>query len=294
MTVLLTGASGFLGHTLSEVLQQNHELITLGRSAADISWTIPQPTPALPTVDTVVHAAGLAHQLKTSKATNDAMFAVNETGTRLLLEGLTPQPPRQLVFISTVAVYGRDTGCGIDETHPLEGKSAYARSKISAEQAVVQWGKAQGVAILVLRLPLISGTNPPGNLGAMIRAMRGRYYLRIGKGNARKSMVGARAVGNLIARLNGRETGIYNLTDGEHPCVSSIEDHLARQLNRRVRTLPSSVVSLMGKVGDRLPRSPITTERVEKITGSLTFSDAKARTELGWFPCKALDELRIL
>ena len=42
--------------------------------------------------------------------------------------------PKALVFISTVAVYGRDFGELITELHPLNGNTPYAKSKIMAEK----------------------------------------------------------------------------------------------------------------------------------------------------------------
>ena len=43
-------------------------------------------------------------------------------------------PPKALVFISTVAVYGCESGELITEEHPLEGETPYAKSKILAEE----------------------------------------------------------------------------------------------------------------------------------------------------------------
>ena len=288
---LLTGATGFLGRVIHQELNHRYNVITVGRRDADIPWIIPQSLKQLPSVERVVHVAGLAHQMCRSSQTDAAMMAINEGGTRELLRALDAQPPKQFVFISTVAVYGRDEGKNIDETHPLNGKSAYARSKIAAENAVLDWGASQNVNILVLRLPLISGVNPPGNLAAMIRGIQKRYYVRIGKGNAQKSMVGARSVASFIAQLQGTEHGVYNLTDGIHPTVRAIEMRIAQQLKRRVTSIPLVLANAMGRLGDRIPVSPVNTARIQKLTGSLTFSDDKARLELNWQPDAALDEL---
>ena len=292
-TVLLTGASGFLGRVLLNEMTHKHKVITLGRRESDIAWIIPQPLNPLPPVDCVVHAAGLAHQMRAKPNADAAMMTINDAGTRLLLKALEVNPPRQFVFISTVAVYGRDEGENIDESHPLNGVSAYARSKIAAEKAVLAWGAFHNVHTLVLRLPLIAGVNPPGNLAAMIRAIRKRYYVRIGKGTSRKSMVGARAVASFIAGLKGNESGVYNLTDGVHPTVSAIEVRMAQQLKRRVKSVPLGLAAAMGRIGDRLPASPVNTMRIRKLTGTLTFSDEKARSELNWKPDTALNELMI-
>jgi dTDP-4-dehydrorhamnose reductase len=42
--------------------------------------------------------------------------------------------PKSFIFISTIAVYGCETGEEITKEHPLNGDSPYALSKIQAEQ----------------------------------------------------------------------------------------------------------------------------------------------------------------
>ena len=62
-------------------------------------------------------------------------------------------------------------------------RAIVGKSKIDAEAEVVSWCKKNDVEFLILRLPLISGPNPPGNLGALYKAIQKGYYFRIGKGS---------------------------------------------------------------------------------------------------------------
>ena len=88
--------------------------------------------------------------------------------------------PGLFVFISSVSVYGLEFGTGIDEANPLLAKDAYGKSKIAAEQLITSWGIKTAVPVVILRLPLVAGPNPPGNLGDMIKAIQAGYYFRIG------------------------------------------------------------------------------------------------------------------
>lgn len=284
---LLTGATGFLGQQL--LLELGSETLRLGRSPANhIRCDLSVDIPELPPVGTVIHNAGKAHSVPKTPSEAEVFFQVNEQGTLHLLKALEAHPPHQFIFISTVSVYGREEGEDLDESHPLNGDTPYARSKIRAEAAVQSWCEARGVPWVILRLPLIAGPNPPGNLGAIQRAIaRGRYF-RITGNEARKSMVLAEDVARLIPRLNDK-TGIYNLTDGLHPTFADIEDAIAGALNKRIPlSLPPGLVKAIARAGDGIANLglpfPLTTGRLQKMTATLTFSDEKARRELGWRP----------
>ncbi|NMC00458.1 MAG: NAD-dependent epimerase/dehydratase family protein [Thermoanaerobaculaceae bacterium] len=288
MKVLITGHSGFVGKILYNACKINHYTIGLDRISfqsnilCDLSKDIPQ-FPVLP--DLVIHAAGKAHSIPRTIKDEDEFFKVNYQGTVNLLKGLSalPRLPGQFVFISTVAVYGLEEGEMIDENYPLNGTSAYARSKILAEEAVLQWGKQNNVPVAVLRLPLIAGPDAPGNLGSMIRAINKGYYFRFGSSSARRSMVLASDLARFIPSLHSAK-GIYHLTDGVHPSYRELEEYIASHYGKRIRTLPEGILKASAKAGDLFPWLPVNSSRLKKLSYTLTFSDEKARRELGWNP----------
>jgi nucleoside-diphosphate-sugar epimerase len=253
---------------------------------ADITKRLPD----LPGYDLVVHAAGKAHVVPRNPEEATEFHRVNHQGTLNLLDALDRggKPPQTFVHISTVAVYGVEEGTSIDETHPLEGITPYALSKKRAEMAVSEWAARNGVNALILRLPLVVGKNPPGNLGAMERHMRRGTYLRIGIGEARRSMVLATDVADLVERSMGM-SGVFNLTDRHHPSIREIDSHMASQLGTKIRSIPQWLAKTMARVGDRLPGSPFDSHRLEKLSRSLTFDDDRAVKALGWAPQRVLD-----
>ena len=288
MKIILTGATGFLGKYIqSELVSQEIDVVGVGRSAendlvCDLANEVPFFAESL-VYDMVVHNAGKAHFVPRNETEGKVFFDVNVGGTEKLLEALMSlkNKPNCFVFVSTVAVYGLESGENINETHLLNGNSPYAKSKIEAEKLVQEWCLENHVNCVILRLPLVVGENAPGNLGAMEKAIKKGYYFRLGTGNARRSMVNAVDVAKLIPSLLNKN-GIYNITDGLHRSFAEMDTFLAEKHGKRIKKIPVWMGQMIAKVGDFIPGFPLNSYRFSKLEQNLTFSDAKAQIELKW------------
>lgn len=296
INVLLTGAGGFLGKTISNTLERKGFGVfgseIFGKNKIDITNAFDLDPKLEATV--IIHAAGKAHVVPKTKQQADAFYDVNFHGTKNLTGAIDKLAfkPKYFVFISTVSVYGLDSGTDISEDHPLNGITPYAKSKILAEEFLVQWCDKNDVKLTILRLPLIAGVNPPGNLGAMIRGIKSGLYFSIGKGEARKSMVWAEDVAAAIPKVM-KLGGIYNLTDGIHPSFNELEAVFSNSLNKRKpMAISMTLAKILARVGDLIGNKiPINSDKLEKMTSTLTFSDQKARTGFGWDPSNVSSKL---
>ena len=106
MSVLLTGASGFLGRCIYAKLQEKHKVISIGRSdlddiqikdLVDISGQ-----PALEEkVEFVVHVAGLAHVNPKNDEDSKLFNTINYGGTKNLcqwIDGWIHKPKSFILF----------------------------------------------------------------------------------------------------------------------------------------------------------------------------------------------------
>lgn len=296
-SLLFTGASGFIGQNLILNLQNSFSIKTIGLSDIDNYKTnLATSVPDLKDVfNIVLHAAGKAHSVPKTDAESKVFFDVNLQGTKNLCTALEKTGlPKSFIFISTVAVYGLEAGENITEDFPLNGINPYALSKIQAEQFLTEWCKKNNVILTILRPSLIAGPKPPGNLGAMINGIKTGKYLSIGGGKARKSVLMVQDIANLIP-LVADKGGVYNVCDSQHPSFYELEELICRQLNKSgVISVPFCVAKLLASVGDLLGKyAPINSDKLYKITKSLTFSNEKARSILGWKPLSVLDNFRI-
>lgn len=296
--LLFTGASGFLGANILPKLRQDYELVTtLGHLPADdITVDLTKSVPDLPTrYDIVLHAAGKAHVVPKSPEEEKAFYDVNFEGTKNLCAALEKVgTPEAIIFISTVAVYGLESGELVDESHPLNGSTPYAKSKIMAEQYLEDWCRTHDVTLTILRPSLLAGVNPPGNLGDMIRGIKKGFYLNIAGGKVCKSVLMAEDIANIIPLVKSKG-GIYNVCDTDQPTFGQLAALIARQLGKsKPLSIPYWMAKCLALVGDAVGNKfPINSSRLDKITKSLTFSNRKAVDGLGWSPMKVLETLHI-
>ena len=297
MKFLFTGASGFLGYNICPLLRERYNVITAGLTpqdnyTVDISKNIPN---LYERYDIVLHAAGKAHSIPKTETERQAFFDINLQGTKNLCAALEKVGvPRAFIFISTVAVYGGDYGVNITEEYPLNGTTPYAMSKRLAEEYLQNWCRKHNVVLGIIRPSLIAGSNPPGNLGAMIKGIRRGRYFSIADGRARKSVLMVQDIANLIPLL-ARKGGIYNVCDSYQPTFRELETLICKQMNKSLPlSIPYWLAKGMALIGDCLgKKAPLNSLKLNKITKSLTFSNEKAMRELGWKPTNVLENFKI-
>ena len=291
--LLFTGGTGFLGKNVMPLLQKDYEVTTCGITPEDrIQANLAVSAPELPEqYDIVLHAAGKAHVVPKTEEEKKLFFDINYQGTVNLCKALEQVGvPKALVFISTVAVYGCEYGEMITEEHPLNGETPYAKSKIMAEEYLAKWCSEHGVVLGILRPSLLAGKNAPGNLGAMVNGVRKGFYMNIAGGKVTKSVLMAEDIARILPLVVAKG-GTYNVCDTRQPSFGELSISVARQLGKRKPiSIPYWVAWCMAMVGNLLgSKAPINSYKLEKMTQSLTFSNEKARKELGWEPLDVLE-----
>lgn len=296
-TLLFTGGTGFLGYNCKPVLEKKYIITTCGITEADdIKANLDKEVPELlQKYDVVLHACGKAHVVPKTEEEKQQFYDINYQGTINLCRGLEKVgAPKSLVFISTASVYGIETGDMVTEDAPLNADTPYGKSKVMAEEYLRNWCKKNQVILTILRPSLMAGKKAPGNLGAMLNGIKKGYYVNIAGGKARKSLMMAEDIANLVV-LSENKGGIYNVCDDSHPSYKELSEMMARQLGKRAPiSIPYWMAWCMAKVGDCLgEKAPINSYRLEKLISPCTFSNEKAKKELGWKPMSVLENFQL-
>ena len=294
--LLFTGGTGFLGRNVRTILDQDYEVTTCGITHDDvIKANLAKEVPELPEkYDIVLHACGKAHVVPKTEAEKQAFYDVNYKGTIHLCQALEKVgAPKAIIFISTMSVYGDVAGSNSTEETPLRGDSPYADSKIKAEQYLTDWCSKNSVVLGILRPSLLAGEGAPGNLGAMVNGIKTGKYLSIAGGKAKKSILMAEDIANLVP-LVAKKGGVYNVCDDYNPSFGELEASIAKQLGKRKPiSIPYWTAKCLALIGDVFSFFPINSARLDKIVTSDTWSNEKAKRELGWQPLNVLENYKI-
>lgn len=301
---LISGSSGFLGNYFLQYFRKNNiKYKTLGRNKSDDYYFdfLTSEKKDFPSgkYKTFIHLASKAHSIPKTKVEEEDFFNINYYGLKNVLEEFQRAGIEfeNFIYVSSVSVYGLTEGESVSENAPLNASDPYGKSKIFAEEVIKDWCERKSINCTILRLPLIFGKNPPGNLGDLLNYLKKGKYFHIKKGIARKSIVYAADIPENLKNFENNP-GIYNLTDREHPSFKELTDKISETLNlKKAKDIPDALLFLGVKAGDILSnfmQFPINSSRMEKMSCSLTFNDNLAYQTFNWSPRKVLDNINEL
>lgn len=171
--ILVTGADGFIGSHLTEMLAlEGYDvrafvmynsfnswgwLDTISkeqkRNIEIISGDIRDPfgvEKAMRDVDVVLHLAALI-AIPFSYESPDAYIQTNVTGTLNILQAAKKMRISRIICTSTSETYGTARFVPITEDHPLNAQSPYAATKVGADQMALAFHRSFDMPITILR-----------------------------------------------------------------------------------------------------------------------------------------------
>ena len=162
--ILITGANSYIGTSFEKYIKDNfpeeYEIDTV--DMIDPSWREKD----FSKYDVVFHVAGIAHQKETKK-NSKLYYEINCTLATETAKKAKRQGVRQFIFLSSMSVYGMDSGMITKDT-PLHPKSNYGKSKLMAEKAILEL-QDEDFCVTLVRPPMVYGPGCRGNFNSVIK-----------------------------------------------------------------------------------------------------------------------------
>jgi len=304
MTLLVTGASGFVGQAVCrQAAARGLRVRAVVRDAypeidgvafakvpgldAATDWTS-----ALADCRSVVHAAARVHIMSDTASDPLAEFRrVNVQGTLQLARQAAAAGVRRFVFVSSVKVHGESTTPG----HPFTAhdtpapEDPYGISKLEAEQGLRQIAAETGLEVAIVRPPLVYGPGVKANFASLLRWLgRGRPLPLGAVHDNRRSLVALDNLVDLLLACADHPAAAHQtflVSDGEDLSTTALLQRMGQALNRPVRLLP--VPPALLRLGALvLGKSDV----AQRLLGSLQVDIGHTRATLGWSPPISVDE----
>src|SRR5947209_10678318 len=195
MTVLVTGAAGFLGsHIVDLLVARQQPTRALVRPGDDVSRfadagvevcvaDVCDPdslTRALVGVDRVLHCAA-----RTGPWGPDAAYErTNVRGLERLVNSAITAGVKRIVHVSSITVHGNDVAGEADERSPLALEpNPYSRSKVAGERLLWRMIAEQGAPVTIVRPGWIYGPRDAASFGRLARAVETGRMVIVGSGH---------------------------------------------------------------------------------------------------------------
>jgi nucleoside-diphosphate-sugar epimerase len=314
MSVLVTGASGFLGGRLADLLaSRGHDTVVLARNPKSLAHLAHVPirvvTASLADQEALKRAlTGVTHVFHCAAASTDwaspaVFFDANTRGTRNLLEAaLASSTLQRFVHVSTTDVYGYPL-VPCDETHPLVDTGlGYNHTKILGEQAVQRAHDDHGLPVTILRPATIYGPRGKAFVTDFEELLRLRLMLVVDGGRRTGGFTYVDTVAEtmiLAAHAPAALGRAYNISDGTDATWLDYVTGLAAGLGYKLPWLKLSFSAAMALARTmefphgtlHLPGRPLLTRHAVYLLGrDQEFPNHRARRDLDFAPVIDLAE----
>ncbi|MDU9033940.1 NAD-dependent epimerase/dehydratase family protein [Pseudomonas corrugata] len=296
-SIVITGATGFVGRALVEKLQGNSgcKLTLLVRKKVDCFLSdvdqvvVPSKKPfqrplSISKGATVIHLAGRAHILdEKSERPLHEFRLVNVEATIDLARQAMEAGARRFIFISSIGVNGSVTySAPFNEDAAPQPHADYAVSKLEAECALRTLVEKGSMELVVIRPPLVYAANAPGNYQRLMRLVSKGLPLPFGAIKNLRNLISLENLVDFICLCIEHPAAaneLFLVSDINPVSTSEMITALAQGMGLKPRLV--SVPDFLLRTGARIFRKQ---SIYAQLCGSLVIDSSKARNLLGWTP----------
>jgi len=291
---LIIGGSGFVGSFLIKDLLNDHQVRNLDKNKSPFFNDISSIGNILNKDDIQFDSNTnsvvlLAAEHRDDVSPTTLYYDVNVTGTKNVLSAMDKAGIKNLIFTSSVAIYGLNKN-NPNENHKQDPFNHYGKSKWEAELAIKEWYENDPInkSVTILRPTVIFGERNRGNVYNLLKQISSGKFMIIGKGINKKSMA---YVGNITAfikdRLEKKELGydVFNYVDSPDFSMIELTQLIEKKMNIKIpkQKIPYWLGMIGGWAFDLISlfsnkKPTISSVRVNKFCATTQFNASKVHS----------------
>ncbi|CAL2082831.1 NAD-dependent epimerase/dehydratase family protein [Tenacibaculum sp. 190524A05c] len=282
--VLISGVTGFVGSNLLNYLNKDYTIQGVSRRISDklISYDVLNKE-IFNANKAFIHLAGKAHDLKNTTQENE-YFEINFELTKRVYNEFLKSDCEVFIFMSSVKAVADEIETMLTESQPPKPITAYGKSKLAAENYILNKDIPSKKRVYILRPCMIHGPNNKGNLNLLYNFVAKGIPYPFGKYENSRSFLSVSNLCFVIKELLENKSvpsGVYNVADDYPLSTKDLVLNIGKAINKEVKILniPKLLLATLGKVGDVLP-FPINSEKIHKLTGNYVVSNKKIKEVL--------------
>lgn len=311
MSILVTGATGFLGSALVTALVQQQQPVRIlardttkaqaqfGEAVTIIPGTITDTKAVQQAVDGATCIYHLVGRLYHPSIPVALYRETHVEGTRILLEACPGQKQLQrFVHCSTTGIHGVTGKTPAAEDAPFAPTNPYEATKLEAELLVLNAYRERGLPASIVRPGLVYGPGDLHLLGFFASIKKGLFRV-IDGGTALLHPIYIDDMITAFRLCAERPAAVghsYNIAGQQPVTIRTLATAIAHSLGKELPggSIPLWLANLASDIFALVPglqgeRAPLTRSRVQFLTNSRVYDGRRAKTELGFQPQTDLD-----
>lgn len=305
-SVLITGATGFIGyHLTKKLLAQNCNVIAIGRNFKLLN-TLPKNKLLIKIngdlikddflinifsnyrINIIFHLAAKVHERSEKDVKQYRLVNVNLT--EKLAELALNHNVERLVYFSSVSVYGDTEGRIINEKEMCTPSTIYGKTKLEAENILIKAYQKYNLPIIILRLTSVYGTYDHGNVKLLANIIRKHLSAMVGQGKNRKTMIYIDDViqAAILAAIRDEAEGeVFNIGENSYT-FCEVLDTIEKTL--RFSMFCFKIPLFLEKIIEKQKISVALSSLVKTLNSDNCYSTDKAKKILGFKPMFNLEQ----
>ena len=264
MKIFVTGGAGFIGnHLVNYLLKQNYEVtifddfsnsskqkikVFLGKGAKLVEGKITDSAlleNSLNDFDVVIHLAAKI-DVQESIKNPELYHKVNVIGTKNLLEACIKKGIKNVVAVSSAAVYGKPNILPLTESSPTSLLSPYGKTKVEMENLFINYAKNHDLNCITLRIFNVYGKGQTDAYAGVItkfmkNIQENQPLVIFGDGSNTRDFISIddaiQAILKSIENIDGKKGTCYNIATGNHISINELASMMLKISGKNLKVI---------------------------------------------------------